>query len=393
MISPVLANVVDLNAASGTQYMPVCSSIMSQSTTEAEVKEVAPVSGSFKKFSVKLVTAPGAGKSWTFTVRVNGVDTSMAVTISESDTTGSDLSPINFNKGDVITVKATSSGSPATTKLSYYFMCNANGNPWFFGSTGDLNASATRYFMPYGATGVSATETENQCIIPTDGTLTTLCINLETAPGSGKSYTFTVRKNGVDTALIVVVSDSNTTGEATGSIDITTGDRITIKVVPSGTPAIGLVQGGILCVPDVDGTSMQFTSTNAMETTATVRRFSPAGFCNSGMVGSDESQIIYPSCTVKSMYVWQGSPTDSGADSNTWQFTVNSVGSAIAVVLANPNSEGSDTGDVSISDGDLINVVVTYSNTSYGSDDNAAVGIQTFIQPVKNFDDFMGFFE
>src|ERR1022692_3632426 len=45
----------------------------------------------YDAWRITLTNAPGAGKSWTFTLRVNETDTPLSVTISNSETTQSDL--------------------------------------------------------------------------------------------------------------------------------------------------------------------------------------------------------------------------------------------------------------------------------------------------------------
>jgi hypothetical protein len=49
------------------------------------------------------------------------------------------------------------------------------------------------------------------------------------------SLTFTLRKNGVDTALVAVLAAGATQVIAAGSVSVVAGDRISIKLVQSGT--------------------------------------------------------------------------------------------------------------------------------------------------------------
>ena len=59
---------------------------------------------------------------------------------------------------------------------------------------------------------------------------------IDVAPGTGESVTFTLRKNGVDTSLVVVISDANTSGENTDPLDPTNqinvdpGDFLTVRM-------------------------------------------------------------------------------------------------------------------------------------------------------------------
>lgn len=59
-------------------------------------------------------TAPGAGTSDIFTVRVNGVATAIVVTITDDVTTGSDTTnTATVSPGDTVTVQGTKAGAPA----------------------------------------------------------------------------------------------------------------------------------------------------------------------------------------------------------------------------------------------------------------------------------------
>lgn len=77
-----------------------------------------------RKFAVNLAAAPGAGKSYTLTVRDDGADTSLAVTIADTDTYGIDSS----NSAAVVdlsllAVKSAPSGSPLSTDAYWGCVC------------------------------------------------------------------------------------------------------------------------------------------------------------------------------------------------------------------------------------------------------------------------------
>jgi hypothetical protein len=63
-------------------------------------------------------------------------------------------------------------------------------------------------------------------------------VQLTGAPGNTHSYTFTIRRNGTDTAVQVVISDSQVTDNSgTNSVAISGGDRIDIENTPNNNPA------------------------------------------------------------------------------------------------------------------------------------------------------------
>lgn len=92
---------------------------------------------------------------------------------------------------------------------------------------------------------LSATETLKQIPLPRAGTLRNLFINtgVVTQPADG-NFVITVRKNGVDTALVITIPASSGTGvysNTTNSVAVAAGDLISIKFVNNAsTNSIGL---------------------------------------------------------------------------------------------------------------------------------------------------------
>ncbi len=87
----------------------------SDSATETDVDQIGGTNGtSIGGMYVVLSGAPSAGKSWTLTLRKNGGDTGLAVTVADAATTGfASVSPeISLTASDTWSIKVTSSGSP-----------------------------------------------------------------------------------------------------------------------------------------------------------------------------------------------------------------------------------------------------------------------------------------
>lgn len=84
---------------------------------ELNVQNIMPTAGTIKNFFVFVQSVPGAGASWTMTVRNNGADTAVTCTItgaaaqSCSDTTHTAV----FAAGDLIAIRIASSGGPNAT--------------------------------------------------------------------------------------------------------------------------------------------------------------------------------------------------------------------------------------------------------------------------------------
>lgn len=103
-------------------------------------------------------------------------------------------------------------------------------------------AAGTWYGQPWGSdlftTSDLTDEYRHQEVISADVTISNMTIKLNTAPGAGQNYTFTLRKNGVDTALTTTISNTDTSGTDTShSVSFSQGDKISIKGVGSGSAA------------------------------------------------------------------------------------------------------------------------------------------------------------
>lgn len=105
-----------------------------------------------------------------------------------------------------------------------------------------LSATQTIYASPSLAADYAAiqglTESEAAFVIPFSATLRNLNIRTSTAVKTGSPITvFTVRKNGVDTALAVTLTEtvSTTSTDSTHSVSFAAGDRLTLSVVCSGS--------------------------------------------------------------------------------------------------------------------------------------------------------------
>lgn len=155
--------------------------------------------GLVKKFRVVLEVAPGVGKSRTFTVRQNAVATSMVVTISGTDTTGEDSTNTFYvNDGDTLSIAATSSGSPASSKAYYGFVLEPNrvGDYLICGVSGSaLSTTGAAYeynLVGTGAANWTTSKTDKAMGGYYNHFLTSVGMKLSRAPntggGSGKSY-------------------------------------------------------------------------------------------------------------------------------------------------------------------------------------------------------------
>lgn len=96
------------------------------------------------------------------------------------------------------------------------------------------NATETSYF---DSTSNLPTETSVGNIIPFSGTIRNLWVNVYDNTLDAGSTVFTLVKNGTDTAITLTVAFGVTsiTGDTTHTASVVAGDRISLKVVSTGT--------------------------------------------------------------------------------------------------------------------------------------------------------------
>lgn len=117
------------------------------------------------------------------------------------------------------------------------------GVPVVFGADSLGTGATATYLAPGYIASSSVTEVQFTCTRP--GTIRNLYIQVATAGTDSSVVTFTVRKNGVDTAL-TTTKNNNTSGAAsdtTHSFTVVAGDLISISVVKAGVVTQG--QAGV----------------------------------------------------------------------------------------------------------------------------------------------------
>ena len=104
-------------AAGQTRYVGVFGIT---ATDDAFIRQKMPFNYILRRLFVESTVAPGASQTYVVTVRVNGADKAITVTLSgASQVTGSDLTnTFTGSAGDMVTLKAVASAGAATCSLS-----------------------------------------------------------------------------------------------------------------------------------------------------------------------------------------------------------------------------------------------------------------------------------
>lgn len=248
-------------------------------TAESLCSQVITTPGSLTELNIELSVAPGAGKSYAFVVMLNGSPTTLTTTISDANVSGSDMAhSVALVAGDVVSIRCTPTGTTATSIPQFstkFTSTNPNeflvlGHGYQFNNTANsfLSVDAGGHNNFFG----SSNEVTAKQVFPTATTFNNLYIKLSTAPGTGASWTFFVRKNGVNTGITVVISGASTTGnDTTHSQAFAAGDTITLIATPSSPtlPALSDVSLGLMQTPTTTGEFIMMTGSASPLTTTT----------------------------------------------------------------------------------------------------------------------------
>ena len=186
---------------------------------------------------VKLGVAPGAGNTWNFRLMggIGGSTLRQSFAISDSTTEIDEVVDIAFSRGDVPQISLTRSGTPADTYFEWSLEWESTESEAGFctianyGNFG-ITANVDRFFNPYYSFPQQTTETNNEFIVPKDMTVRGMGVRIFGTPGTGESYDFTLRKNGVDTAITFNVTGSGFSSDHSQTVSYSKGDTMSIKV-------------------------------------------------------------------------------------------------------------------------------------------------------------------
>ena len=332
--------------------------------------------GVISNWRIILGTAPGAGKSRTYTLRINGTSSGYNVTISNTDTTGENTGSVTVFPGDFISVRSSLSGGPAgsSTRWSSLFTPNTANVSLMMGGVGNGFISASSNTVAHlaangGPVLISTSEHLVEQVIATPGTIKNLYIHTPGLGfGTGNGVLFTVRKNGVDTALLVDIAvGSGSNGSNTAdSVSVVAGDVISLSQSPHGLVfSLRQASWGATFISDNDDEHNLFG--NAIDMDDTNTEYTGLGKGRIPNTDFQTSTDIFPTtgqaCTLKDFRVLL--QTDPGGSAS-FAFTVRNAGSDgnQTITVSSGSTTGTDAvnTDVIIDDA-LINIKVVPTGT------------------------------
>jgi hypothetical protein len=104
-------------------------------------------------------------------------------------------------------------------------------------TTANLSTSATEYSGPLSA-AANGTEANVRLPMPVAGTVANLQVSLNGTAGNGKSYVFTVMREGVATGITCTVSGNSATtcSDVANTAAFTAGQAISLRSAPASGP-------------------------------------------------------------------------------------------------------------------------------------------------------------
>jgi len=348
----------------------------SENTTMTNRQFVCAGAGTLKKLYAWSSVAPGDAKTWTVTVFKGADATALSVAITGAATTyGTDTEDVAFVAGDLLSIKITSSGTPAAAALYWnvdYEPTTAN-QQFLCGTSAStaLSTSSTEYIAPVGATDLTTTSTARVAVIPLAGTISKLRAVLDAAPGADKNRVVTLMVNNAASTLARTWGAADTTvTDDTNSVSVSAGDRLVWRFAPVATPAASIVKAGFVFTPSSAGKFALLAVNRGNVTVDETLYYAALTYNNDPSTTESTVSNYVRDLTISAAYGGCGSGTPGTGEDYT--FTLNDDGSptALSFVVSGTNQWGSDTGSVSVALGSLLS---TSAITSAGAADRGIV--------------------
>jgi hypothetical protein len=333
--------------ASAARYQQLFGQLVGWATTStANSTTVASCAGTLSKLYIKSASGPGAGLTRTYVIEKNGVDQALTCSQSDTTTTANDtLNTVSFSAGDALSLKTTASGTTTGSgAIKWTLLATCASNVSLVGSTaeGTLANGATSYMPVQGNSNALAAASVTG-IMPTDGTFRNARLLLNGSPGGSASYTLTLQKNGVNTAITMTVSGTSTTAsDLSDSASYSAGDTINWEVVPAGTPTARNCNIGIEFDPTINGESIAVFGNPNSASASAVRFMVPQSAGGTYSSTEDARSTLVQACTIKKFYVAVSTAPTTG-NSLQFQISINNSAGNPSVTISDTNTSGSDT--------------------------------------------------
>ena len=337
-----------------------------------DVESITPSAGTASNFRIKVDTTPTGAETWTFDLLLDGAATDLSIVISAGETTELDTSSVSVSAGQEIVIRSTPSGTPDLTSIQWAldFEPTTTDYFWILGGSDGTNAQTNRTIPLGGHEIPDGSALDVEIVTPVSGTFRNLYISLETAVAASETWTFTLRKAGVATALTVTITEGLTEGSDTSNtVTAAAGERWGIYTETVAVGGVGPPQCGIVFDPDTAGQfliPMMDDSSLALGTTFNA----PSGIGLAWTATETSWDQLANAFTAKMIYCSMTVAPTAGNSHILTLRTNMTTDTALAVTVNDTETSDSVTTDVSISAADLLTLQHTVSGTPASSVEN-----------------------
>lgn len=369
-----------------TLYNPpcMCGASVWGSSSALATQIVIPFACRISNFKVDVNTAPGAGEQIAFNLRKNDATDILSATISGTSTQANDDSSVVLAAGDKISTKAlTSAAATNYGNLRIAFNIETYNKRYaiFTVKNGTTGTDGVRQYgsIDSGRTISLFTTTNSQMVwhyMSHSGTIKSMNILQSAAPGAGKSFTWSIYKNGVEEASSITTISGAAQVTATTALNISfnAGDYIYYSVIASGTPTTHRPSLTLEIEPTVDGESNIECTVSGISVSAThYNRVVYPGAASAGTTEST-SNLIVPKYgfSLRNFNVVQSAAPGGAGKQVTYSWRKNSGASNNSLVISNASTSGSDLVNVtSYVENDTLTVQSVPSGTPAATNINA----------------------
>lgn len=160
-------------------------------------------------------------------------------TVSWDVTSGGASYPMEAAYGDIFMMQVEAASPLRALSTPYLVPDNPNEFPVMggFNPVSGFSAQPTQYCSPFAEAESGLDEDDHTVVIPCGCVFDRFLIRLSNAPGTLKSLTFTLRKNGVDTSLIVALIGAFDVfgSDVANSVSFVQGDTASIRIDSAGS--------------------------------------------------------------------------------------------------------------------------------------------------------------
>lgn len=196
----------------------------------AEIEQPWMATGRARALRVQLAASPGLGKSRTFTFLVNGADTLLTCTLSDAEEVAAIEIDVALVIRDLIVLRHTcTAGTPLAEATLTVVIDHTEAAISCYGGTngGEVITGAVNYGSSILTAGWSVVAgIANRTLMPTDGVIAIMRVELDAAPGMGNTLTFDLVVDGVSQSIGLVVANTDTSGEVTCNVGFAAGQYV-----------------------------------------------------------------------------------------------------------------------------------------------------------------------